>query len=157
MNGTAASTIGTGDLAGNANLVDMVGYGTRGLVRGRCDRGPAHQHDAPHSATPRTADSDNNADDFSDGTPTPGGQGGVTPPPDEFTGTIAEIQGTGATSPHVGDIATTRGVVTAAYPTGGLNGFYIQTEGTGGNRRHARCLGCHLRVRLGRHRDRRHR
>ena len=62
----------------------------------------------------------------------PEGGGGVTPPPDEFTGTIAEIQGTGATSPHVDDIATTRGVVTAAYPTGGLNGFYIQTEGTGG-------------------------
>ena len=43
------------------------------------------------------------------------GQGGVTPPPDEFTGTIAEIQGTGPTSPHVGDIATTRGVVRAAW------------------------------------------
>jgi predicted extracellular nuclease len=27
---------------------------------------------------------------------------------------------------------TTRGVVTAAYPEGGLNGYYIQTPGTGG-------------------------
>ncbi len=31
----------------------------------------------------------------------------------------------------MGDIATTSGVVTAAYPTGGYNGFYIQTPGTG--------------------------
>ena len=48
-------------------------------------------------------------------------------------GTIAidEIQGTGATSPIVGTTVTTRGIVTAAYPTGGFIGFYIQTPGTG--------------------------
>ncbi|MFZ8281183.1 hypothetical protein ACO1KQ_14800, partial [Staphylococcus aureus] len=33
----------------------------------------------------------------------------------------------------VGSTVTTRGIVTAAYPTGGYNGFYIQTPGTGGN------------------------
>jgi predicted extracellular nuclease len=43
---------------------------------------------------------------------------------------IAEIQGTGATTPLDGQTITTQGVVTAAYPTGGLNGFYIQTPGT---------------------------
>ncbi len=42
---------------------------------------------------------------------------------------IAEIQGTGATSPVVGQDVKTQGVVTAAYPTGGLNGFYLQTPG----------------------------
>ena len=46
---------------------------------------------------------------------------GVTP--------IADIQGTGATTPIDGQIVTTEGVVTAPYPTGGLNGFYIQTPG----------------------------
>ena len=40
---------------------------------------------------------------------------------------IAEIQGTGAASPLDGQTVTTQGVVTASYPTGGLNGFYIQT------------------------------
>jgi 5'-nucleotidase len=45
--------------------------------------------------------------------------------------TIAEIQGTGATSQMVGDTVTTRGVVTAVYPQGGFFGFYIQTPGTG--------------------------
>ena len=32
-------------------------------------------------------------------------------------------------SPFAGQTVTTEGVVTAAYPTGGLNGFYIQTAG----------------------------
>jgi 5'-nucleotidase len=45
--------------------------------------------------------------------------------------TIAQIQGTGATSPLLGDKVTTRGIVTAAYPAGGFFGFYIQTPGTG--------------------------
>ena len=45
--------------------------------------------------------------------------------------TIAEIQGTTGTSPMAGETVTTRGVVTAAYPTGGFFGFVIQTEGTG--------------------------
>ena len=45
---------------------------------------------------------------------------------------IAEIQGTGAESPLVGEAVTTDGVVTAVYATGGLNGYVIQTGGTGG-------------------------
>ena len=44
---------------------------------------------------------------------------------------IAEVQGTGAASPRVGTTVTTRGIVTAAYPSGGFFGFYIQTPGTG--------------------------
>lgn len=45
---------------------------------------------------------------------------------------IAAIQGTGDASPLAGETVTTQGVVTAAYPTGGFNGFYLQTAGTGG-------------------------
>lgn len=46
---------------------------------------------------------------------------------------IADIQGKGAlTSPLNGNQVTTRGVVTASYRTGGFNGYYIQTPGTGG-------------------------
>ena len=47
--------------------------------------------------------------------------------------TIAEIQGDGAASDLVGDPVITEGVVTAAYPSGGFFGFYLQTEGTGGS------------------------
>ncbi len=46
---------------------------------------------------------------------------GVTP--------IADIQGTGTSSPIVGQVVATEGVVTASYPTGGFNGFYVQTPG----------------------------
>ena len=42
---------------------------------------------------------------------------------------IAEIQGTGSASPVADQNVRTQGVVTASYPTGGLNGFYIQTPG----------------------------
>ncbi len=45
--------------------------------------------------------------------------------------TIAEIQGDDTdTSPYAGQGVTTTGVVTAAFPTGGLDGFYLQTGGT---------------------------
>lgn|GEM_PF-930458 len=39
---------------------------------------------------------------------------------------ITEIQGEGDTSPLNGQTVTTEGIVTAQYPTGGLNGFVIQ-------------------------------
>ncbi|MDF2419904.1 ExeM/NucH family extracellular endonuclease, partial [Trueperella pyogenes] len=54
-----------------------------------------------------------------------------TPQPDEVT-PIANIQGEGAASPLKGKTVTTEGIVTAIYPTGGFNGLYIQTPGTGG-------------------------
>lgn len=47
--------------------------------------------------------------------------------------TIADIQGTGTASPLVGETVTTSGIVTAAYPSGGFFGFYLQTPGTGGS------------------------
>lgn len=45
---------------------------------------------------------------------------------------ISEIQGTGDASPLAGKTVTTKGVVTAVYPTGGFDGVYIQTPGSGG-------------------------
>ena len=61
------------------------------------------------------------------GDPDPG------PEPGADTHTIAQIQGTGDASPVAGQTVTTSGVVTAVYPTGGFNGYYIQTPGTGGD------------------------
>ncbi|MEU8259182.1 ExeM/NucH family extracellular endonuclease [Micromonospora sp. NPDC048999] len=46
---------------------------------------------------------------------------------------IAEIRGTNTdTSPYLNKTVTTEGVVTAAYATGGFNGFFLQTGGAGG-------------------------
>jgi predicted extracellular nuclease len=47
---------------------------------------------------------------------------------------IAAIQGTDTdTSPYAGQTVTTDGVVTAAYPAGGFNGFFLETGGAGGS------------------------
>ncbi|WP_157987648.1 ExeM/NucH family extracellular endonuclease [Jiangella endophytica] len=61
------------------------------------------------------------------------GGGDPDPDPEPEAATIPEIQGTGADSPLVGTTVVTSGVVTAAYPTGGFGGYYIQTPGSGGD------------------------
>ncbi len=70
-----------------------------------------------------------------------GGGGGGNPDPDPGVGcdvpvdhTIAEVQGTGAATPLPGSRVTVEGVVTADHRTGGYNGVYVQTAGSGGAR-----------------------
>lgn len=135
-NGSVALTEGTGtqDPAGS---VDLVGYGTATLTETAPATGASNTQSVSRDAA--GTDTDNNSVDFTAQAPDPqnsaGGGGGdpePEPDPEPQVVEIAEIQGTGDTSPMSGDTVTTRGVVTAAYPTGGLNGFYIQTEGTGG-------------------------
>jgi 5'-nucleotidase len=65
--------------------------------------------------------------------------GGGDPDPDPGTGctavvdhTIAEVQGTGAATPLAATKVTVEGVVTADHRTGGYNGVYLQTAGSGG-------------------------
>lgn len=141
--------------AGNvedARVVDFLGYGTAVSF----ETAPAvvdGSTTTPNSLV-RTgfADTNDNSADFTNATTvTPQGSGATPAPEPSVTPTetpsptptptvtpgavvpIRDIQGTGATSPLVGSTVTTRGIVTAAYPTGGYNGFYIQTPGTGGN------------------------
>lgn len=124
--GTAAITLTSATTNG---VVDLVGYGSASISEGTA----AGVLSNTTSASRTQADSDNNAADFTVGDPNPQSSGGTTPPdPDEPTeATIAEIQGTDTdTSPLVGVEVETEGVVTAAYPTGGYNGFYIQTPGS---------------------------
>ncbi len=108
-------------------IIDLVG------VNGNTFETAKAAGTANATSSSRTAgDTDNNSADFTTGTPSP--QNGGTEPPvdpgDPTAATIAEIQGTGDASPLVGDEVITEGVVTAAYPTGGFNGFYIETPGT---------------------------
>ncbi|MEV6347721.1 ExeM/NucH family extracellular endonuclease [Actinoplanes sp. NPDC051851] len=49
------------------------------------------------------------------------------------TNTIAEVQGTGTASTLTGSTVTVEGIVTADHTTGGFNGFYVQTAGSGGD------------------------
>ncbi|MCL2795366.1 MAG: ExeM/NucH family extracellular endonuclease [Microbacteriaceae bacterium] len=137
----AAST--TGVLPADAGVIDRIGWGTSNAPEGTAATGNSvalsYQRDAAGT------DTDDNAADFTAAAPTPqdaASDGGVaTPPSDGGSGdtggtpaavSIAEIQGTTGTSPLAGQTVTTEGVVTAAYPTGGFNGFYLETGGAGG-------------------------
>ena len=143
--GTLALSRSTSALSGDRaailaspNLVDLVGYGTSTTFEGTGST-PAGRWSVT-SSIQRTngLDTDQNATDFTGGapTPTPCGtdcDGSGEPPAEPVDVPIAEIQGTGDASPLVGDPVVTRGVVTAAYPTGGFDGVYLQTPGTGGD------------------------
>ncbi|SKB07818.1 ExeM/NucH family extracellular endonuclease [Aeromicrobium choanae] len=138
----SSETALTGDLAAvraNASLVDLIGYGASNTYEGA----PKADGYSVTASVTRAAgvDTDANSTDFTTAAPTPvpcgatcAGPGDAEPeePEPSETVTIAQIQGTGAASPRVGQTVTTTGVVTALYASGGFNGAYIQTPGTGG-------------------------
>lgn len=114
-------------------LVDRVGFGTANLFEAQAT--PALSNSTAAARNAAFVDTDDNSADFAVGAPTPVASGGGTPPdpdPEATPATIAEIQGTAAASTMQGKLVKTTGVVTAVYPTGGFNGFYLQTPGTGG-------------------------
>ncbi len=138
---TSDATRLSGDNAavlGSDALVDVIGYGASNTFEGSA---PAPREYSVTSSLNRTdaADSDDNAADLRGAAPTPEAcgdacdGGGVIPPADPVDATIAEIQGQGEASPLEGQTVTTRGVVTASYPTGGFDGVYLQTPGSGGD------------------------
>ena len=124
--------------------VDRVGWGSAAKPEGSAAAGTSNSTSIQRKAA--GVDSDNNADDFEAAAPTPknsSNAGGTPvdpvptdpdpapqPQPDAIT-PIADIQGTGATSPLEGQTVTTEGVVTAVYDEGGKKGFFLQTAGTG--------------------------
>ncbi len=125
---TAIAT--SGDMAGNAGIVDMVGASGASSFETSATTGSASTTQSLNRSG-TGADTDNNTADFSLAAPTPTNAAGATGG-GPFTGTIAEIQGDGAVADKLGFTATTQGVVTAAYTEGGFNGFYMQTAGSGG-------------------------
>ncbi|MGE9807882.1 ExeM/NucH family extracellular endonuclease [Janibacter sp. G1551] len=129
MSGSA----GTVALVKDGVTVDLVGWGSSTT---KFEGAPAAGTSSTTSVARKSLDdSDNNAADFAVGAPTPVASGGTGGGDDEEAATkatIAEIQGTGTASPLAGKVVETTGVVTANYPTGGFNGFYLQTPGSGG-------------------------
>lgn len=128
------ANLATGSLVDTAGVVDLLGYGSSNTFETA-----ASSAAGATSSLNRTGfiDTDSNAADFTTAAPSPVGTGGGDEPPpppvDSGAKTIAEIQGEGVKSPLVGTTVTTKGKVTAAYPTGGFNGYFIQTPGTGGD------------------------
>ncbi|WP_370288156.1 ExeM/NucH family extracellular endonuclease [Nocardioides sp.] len=128
----------TGDMAGVDGIVDFFGApGAASFEKRPSASAATAAKSLNRTGTAGAGDSDDNAADFvlADPTPTASGTGAPVDPPVDppvEPGTpvaIADIQGSGTTSPLVDKSATTEGVVTAVYPTGGFNGFYIQTAG----------------------------
>ncbi len=138
VSSTTALSGSTGNAAGAESVVDFVGWGSSASDFAGSGPAPGTSNStsvARNAAHDNTAD---NAADFTTGTPTPTSSTGSEPeepgePADPVTATIAEIQGTGPAAALAGQTVTTRGVVTASYPTGGFDGFVIQTPGTGGD------------------------
>ncbi len=131
MNTTTVITAGTACPVGNANLLDFVGFGPAT----NCSEGtPTAQLSATLSAKRASCtDTNQNNVDFTVAVPDPrnstggggGGGGGGTP----VAAAIYTIQGSGATSPLVGQLVITDGVVTKVLN----NGFFIQDLTGDGN------------------------
>jgi 5'-nucleotidase len=129
---TALTTPPTGSVTGNAAIVDLVGFGTSNTFETALAPAPSVTTSIARDAAGH--DTDNNSADFVAAAGTPGtAPVGTPPPPSPVTAPIADIQGSGSTTPYAGQAVRTDGVVTAAYPTGGFSGFYLQTGGSGGD------------------------
>ena len=150
---TAPLALAAGPVAtGTDGVVDLLGYGASNTYESAV-RTVTGDNSVPNGLVRQgTTDTDVNGADFSVTTtltprnaagettaptaptdPTDPGDGGTpTPGTPAETVTIAQLQGTTDTSPYAGP-SVTRGVVTASYPTGGFNGYVIQTPGTGGS------------------------
>lgn len=146
---TAVDPLGVGSVVDNPAVEDLLGYGSSNTFETAVAPKPDNNSDPRSLNRTDFVDTNNNSVDFTLSeavTPTnaAGESGAYEPEPEPEPPTagevvpIAEIQGTTDTSPFVGDTLTTRGVVTAAYPTGGIDGYVIQTEGTGATTSEAR-------------------
>lgn len=132
----AAVELSVGSQVEPAGVADLLGYGTSNTYETKAAAAPTGNTDVKSLNRTAAVDTNDNAADFTLSatiTPTPGGGTSPDPAPEPVVGTIAEIQGTGTDSPLAGATVTTTGKVTAVFPTGGLNGYYIQTAGTGGD------------------------
>jgi 5'-nucleotidase len=139
LEGTSAYAGATGDAAGRADIIDMVGWGS-GAATFETAPAPGTANATSIARAAVGADSDSNAADFVAGAPTPepSRDGGTDPEPTPTptptpTQTpaptvrpIRDVQGAGDASPLNGQTVTVEGVVTADYRMGGFNGFYVQ-------------------------------
>lgn len=140
----ALNPLASGSVVEPSNVADLLGYGTSNTFETQAATAPTSNSDVKSLNRSNGVDSNNNSADFTlNASITPRAANGaaapVDPPVDPdpatppATKTIAEIQGSGTASPLVGTSVTTRGKVTATFPTGGFAGYYIQTPGTGGD------------------------
>ena len=129
-NSTALTCKTAADCAADADIVDLVGYGTAVVHEGSADAPGLSNTTSAQRIT--TTDTDQNGTDFTAAAPTPGAPnagewrrhgGGGTPGPLA----IHDIQGTGLLSPQAGNTVTNvPGIVTGVRATGSSKGYWIQ-------------------------------
>jgi uncharacterized protein len=133
---TTALTCGAGCLP-NPAIRDFVGYGTGASGANSFEgTGPAPTLSNTTAAlrlVQGCTDTDNNAADFVAGAPGPRNTSDINPsceppPPPTCTPdmTIAAVQGSGQTSPVVGNTVSVEGIVTGRITTGSARGFFVQ-------------------------------
>lgn len=142
---TAVDPLATGSVVGAPGVVDLLGYGTSNTYETLVEEGVGSATTLSMNRA-NGVDTDSNQVDFTAlDAVTPTNAAGETagsepepepepePPVPGQVIPIEQIQGTGESTPYEGQTVTTRGVVTAAYPSGGFDGYYLQTAGTGGD------------------------
>lgn len=142
VNGTESLTCLTAaDCAADSRIRDLVGYGSA-VVREHLPAAGAGN--TASVARPALADTDDNAADFTSGTPSPvnaagqGTGGGGTAP---LEVEISDIQGTKWLSPLAGKQVTgVTGVVTAVRTFGSARGFWLQDPAGDGDPRTSEAL-----------------
>jgi predicted extracellular nuclease len=112
---------------------DFVGYGT---AANDYETAPTATLSNTQSATRTAGDTDNNSLDFTRGAPTPNSSGVTADPvptncPSGETIAVGTVQGSGATSPCVGETVTVAGTVVGDLQDGGFGGFFVQDAGDG--------------------------
>ena len=117
-----------------ARIADLVGYGAAANFFETAPAPAPSNTTAAFRAADGATDTDNNSVDFTTAATAPRncGEACVPPPPvcdPRPVYEIAEIQGSGSSTPLQGDCVRTQGVVTGDFNgTGGLGGFYIQDD-----------------------------
>ncbi len=121
-----ASTVAlVGDKPASPDLIDLVGFGSANFYEGAGAAPPPSNTTADLRAAGGCTDTDQNAADFATGAPTPRNTAaplGTCASDGPTERSIPQIQGGGATSPHVGEAVRTSGVVTRV----NNNGFFMQ-------------------------------
>jgi len=128
---TISAALGCGlDCDTATGVKDFVGYGAANDSETAPTAGLSNTTAALRNADGAT-DTDNNSADFTVGAPNPRncGAGCVPPPPSCTELEIAQVQGSGSSTPVAGQSVCVEGIVTGDFNgTGGLGGFYIQDD-----------------------------
>lgn len=121
------------DAAELARIADLVGYGGANFFE-TAPTPTLSATTAAFRAAEGATDTDDNAADFTVATPNPRACGAVCVPPPPVcdpppSHEIAEIQGSGASTPLAGQCVRTEGIVTGDFNgPDGLGGFYLQDD-----------------------------